>query len=266
MSTIGIISGLTVASYAAMILILLLMLQRQQYVITSKTWAIYFAALSVVCHVVLLVQQISHPEGMDLSLLPVLSISTLLMLIVSLVIFHQVILLIVVSFLSVGVIGISLYGSLPQTLLSTTHWSLRLHVLTAIFAHALFALAAVQAMFLLFKDMMLKRHYSANWFAKLPPLLVIEKWLFQLLLVGFIFLSISIVCGLFFWELWWSKSFIHKTIFSLLAWVILSFLLYLHYFKGLRGRKAMRWMWLIFILLLLAFTGTKIVQKIILIR
>ncbi len=56
----------------------------------------------------------------------------------------------------------------------------------------------------------------------------------------------------------------HKTVFSLLAFLVIGILLLLHRISGLRGRRAARIALLAYLLLTLAYPGVKVVTQIIL--
>jgi ABC-type uncharacterized transport system permease subunit len=58
--------------------------------------------------------------------------------------------------------------------------------------------------------------------------------------------------------------FDHKTVFSLLAFLVIGILLLLHRVSGLRGRRAARIALLGYLLLTLAYPGVKVVTQIIL--
>ena len=94
-----------------------------------------------------------------------------------------------------------------------------------------------------------------------PPLLVQERMLFRLIWVGFTLLSISIITGMFV-----SMDLIgellpndHKTFFTLISWVIFGILLFGRMMWGWRGRIALRWTLFGFALLMLAYTGTRLI-------
>ena len=58
--------------------------------------------------------------------------------------------------------------------------------------------------------------------------------------------------------------FDHKTVFSLLAFVVVGLLLWLQWRTGLRGRRAARFVLSAYLLLTLAFLGVKFVRDVLL--
>jgi ABC-type uncharacterized transport system permease subunit len=136
-----------------------------------------------------------------------------------------------------------------------------LHIVTSILAYALFAVAACQAVLLIYQNRYLKKHGSSRLIASLPPLQTMESLLFEVLATGQIFLSIALMTGVLFLDDLWAQHVVHKTILSLVAWVIFSILLIGHYRLGWRGRTAIRWTLWGFANLVVAFFGTKLVLE-----
>jgi ABC-type uncharacterized transport system permease subunit len=136
-----------------------------------------------------------------------------------------------------------------------------LHIVTSILSYALFAVAACQAVLLIYQNRHLKQHQSSRLVASLPPLQTMESLLFEVLAAGQVLLSIALLTGLLFLDDLWAQHVVHKTILSLVAWVIFSILLFGHYRLGWRGRTAIRWTLWGFANLVLAFFGTKLVLE-----
>jgi len=88
-----------------------------------------------------------------------------------------------------------------------------------------------------------------------------ESLLFEVLAAGQIFLSIALLTGFVFLDDLWAQHVVHKTVLSLVAWVIFTILLIGHYRLGWRGRTAIRWTLWGFANLAVAFLGTKLVLE-----
>ena len=140
------------------------------------------------------------------------------------------------------------------------------HVLGSLLAFALFTLAAVQAIVLAYQDHRLHNHQLKGWVRHLPSLQFMESFLFQLIGVGFLLLTLSLISGWLFVEDFLTQNLIHKTILSLFAWIIFGTLLVGRAFVGWRGRTAVRLTLVGFSLLTLAYFGSKLVVEIILTR
>ncbi len=137
------------------------------------------------------------------------------------------------------------------------------HILLSIVAYSLLSIATFQALLLAYQIYQLKHKHPNGLIRLLPPLLTMEKLLFEFLWAGEILLTLSIISGLIFLENMFAQHLTHKTIFSIAAWLIYATLLTGHYFKGWRGPSAVRWSLGGFAALLLAYFGTKLVLEII---
>jgi len=136
------------------------------------------------------------------------------------------------------------------------------HILFSIIAYSMITIAAMQAAFLAYQNHQLKHHQTAGLISKLPPLQDMEAFLFELLWVGEILLALGILAGFFFVEnIWEQAGIIHKTFFSILAWIVFAGLLWGRHRLGWRGQTAIRGTLTGFILLLVGFYGSKFVLE-----
>ena len=127
-------------------------------------------------------------------------------------------------------------------------------------------LAAVQAAVLALQDHQLKNRHTKGIIQVLPPLQLMEGMLFELLWIGVALLTIAIVSGTIFVEDIFAQSLVHKTVLTIAAWLLFSALLWGHYRLGWRSHTAVRLTLLGFVLLMLAFFGSKLVLELILER
>jgi ABC-type uncharacterized transport system permease subunit len=88
-----------------------------------------------------------------------------------------------------------------------------------------------------------------------------ETLLFQMLGFGFIFLTTALISGFFFMEDLFAQHLVHKTILSMIGWVILATLLFGRFKFGWRGKLAIRWTLTAFIFIMLAYFGSKLVLE-----
>jgi ABC-type uncharacterized transport system permease subunit len=100
------------------------------------------------------------------------------------------------------------------------------------------------------------------------PLLTLERLTFRFAGAGFILLSATLLAGLLFSEAIYGQParWDHKTVFSVLAWVVFASLLLGRLRFGWRGRKAVRVLYTGSLLLLLAYAGSRFVLEVILRR
>lgn len=143
-------------------------------------------------------------------------------------------------------------------------WPMSIHILTSIAAFSLLNVAALQAVLLAIQDRQLRSHNPRRIIRSLPPLQAMESLLFQMIGAGLFFLTISLVSGILFIDDLFAQHLVHKTVLSIVAWVIFSGLLLGRIRYGWRGQIAIRWTLAGFILLLLAYFGSKLVLEIIL--
>jgi len=102
--------------------------------------------------------------------------------------------------------------------------------------------------------------------AHLPPLLTMEALLFRIIWAGFILLTATLASGVVYSEELFGRAarFNHKTVFGVLSWVIFAALLGGRHAYGWRGRVAVRWTLTGFLMLVLAYIGSKFVLEVIL--
>ncbi len=139
-----------------------------------------------------------------------------------------------------------------------------LHILLSLLAYSIFTLAVLQALLLSLQERSLKQHHTRGLVASLPPLQVMERLLFDMLWGGFILLSIALVSGFLYIEDMFAQHLVHKTILSLIAWLVYGILLAGRHFLGWRSQTAVRWTLGGFVLLMLAFFGSKFVIEMLL--
>ncbi|SJM90646.1 Cytochrome c assembly protein [Crenothrix polyspora] len=163
---------------------------------------------------------------------------------------------------------LALTMSFPQAAhrLHTYSWQMNLHILSSVAAFALLNIAALQAILLYIQNQQLKSHPPKRFIQKLPSLQTMEVLLFQMLATGLLFLTVSLLSGFLFIEDLFAQHLAHKTVLSILAWVIFSGLLLGRRRYGWRGKTAIQWTLIGFIALLLAYFGSKMVLELILQR
>lgn len=151
-------------------------------------------------------------------------------------------------------------------LLINVAWQLQVHIIVSIFAYSILTIAIVQAALLAVQDRRLRNHRPGGLIRVLPPLQDMESFLFQLIAIGFILLTISLLTGTLFIDDMFARHLAHKTVLSIIAWSIFLVLLWGRYRLGWRGKTAMRWTFWGFLTLMLAYLGSKLVLELILQR
>lgn len=147
----------------------------------------------------------------------------------------------------------------------STSAGIKIHVLLSVCAYSLLTIAAIQAGLLALQDRQISRKHPAT-IMRLPPLQIMEDLLIQIIAIGFFMLSLSLATGMMFVNDLLAQHLSHKLVFSVLAWIIFGILLWGRWARGWRGKKAIRWTLGGFLLLLLAYFGSKFVLELVLER
>lgn len=138
------------------------------------------------------------------------------------------------------------------------------HILLSIIAYSVIALALSQAALLSIQNYQLKHRHIHDILHLLPPLQTMEDTLFDLITIGLVLLSVAIGTGLFFVDDFFAQHLAHKTAFALAAWLVLGMLLVGRLLWGWRGMVAVKWTLSGFLLLTVAYFGSKVVLEVIL--
>ncbi len=160
----------------------------------------------------------------------------------------------------------------------------RLHVVLAMLAYSLFTIAILHALLMALLERRLHgsaaargaggpllavgAHMLAGPLGALPPLLTLERLLFRMIAAAFILLTCTLATGIAFSESLFGRplQFDHKTLFALISWATFALLLAGRHLYGWRGRVALRWTLSGFVLLLLAYVGSRFVLEVLLAR
>jgi len=140
-------------------------------------------------------------------------------------------------------------------------WELTAHILLSMGAAALLFAAAVTALLLVFLDRRLRTRRIADLPSVLPPLDALEKVMFRLIGAGFALLTLALLTGFVFVTNLFAQHLAHKTVLSVIAWVLFGMLLIGRVRYGWRGRSAVRWTLSGFGFLVLSYFGSKFVLE-----
>ncbi|RMG53911.1 MAG: hypothetical protein D6717_10405 [Gammaproteobacteria bacterium] len=223
--------------------------------------------LALILHGVALWQAIVTPEGLDLGFFRALSAvgwMAAALLLVSC--FGRVSISLGLVLLPFAGISAVLAGSLPEISFIAGHPNARLdlHIFISLLAYSVLTLATLQALLLAYQIRHLHNHQPGGLLRVLPPLAEMEHLLFRFILLGFILLTIALASGFVYLEDMFAQHVVHKTILSIAAWFIYGVLLFGHWRFGWRGRLAVNWTLGAFVVLMLAYFGSKLVLELIL--
>jgi len=149
---------------------------------------------------------------------------------------------------------------------NTDMLAFKLHLLMSMAAYSLFTIASLHVLLMAMLERRLHLGALPAGLRRLPPLLTMEALLFRIIWAGFIMLTLTLVSGVFFSEEVFGKAarFNHKTVFGFVSWIVFAALLLGRHFRGWRGRVAVRWTLAGFLLLVLAYLGSKFVLEVLL--
>lgn len=155
---------------------------------------------------------------------------------------------------------------LPAGTVSTIHEApgVLAHILLSITAYGVLTIAMFQSLLVLMQDYHLKSRTSTKLTRSFAPLQTMESLLFGFLWAGWVLLLLSLISGWIAFEDLFAQHLVHKTLLAVLAWVVFGVLLWGRHQLGWRGFKAIRWTLVGFLLLMLAYFGSKLVREFIL--
>lgn len=152
-------------------------------------------------------------------------------------------------------------GNLPLNEVSA---GVATHMVSSVLALGLFSIAGVYAFFVFFIDHFLRNHQLNPLVRSLPPLDVMEDLLFKTIAAGFAALTVSLASGILFINNIFAQHLAHKTILSMMAWLVFGILLWGRWRYGWRGSLAVRMTLTGIVLLILSYFGSKLVLEMIL--
>lgn len=255
------------ALYLAACAGLVLRLQRRAGTNRLRSWSLALAGLAVLAQTPVVWQQATGATGLDLGFFSAAALVSWLM---------SLLLLVATSLRPVENVGIIVFPLAAITALlylmfpastprgPTPDSGVEAHIVLSMLAYSVLALAAMQAIVLAIQEARLRHHQPGGFVRMLPPLATMESMLFDLLWGGFALLTLALASGALFIEDLFAQHLVHKTVLSLVAWLVFGLLLAGRLRFGWRGQTAIRWTISGFVALLLAYFGSKFVLELIL--
>ncbi len=221
---------------------------------------------SIVIHAAITYLNIDTPAGQNFGLFNIFAITTLIAMSIVLwnLIRHQsnALLLISLPVAAISLLEVALFEGdafISKRQSAYDIW----HILLGISSMSILLLAALQSLLVLYIDNGLRNH-PASIHPWLGPLKSMERYLIQLLSIGFVLMTLSLVLTFWVSNEALKDQALHKVVLTLLSWLILAILLYGHYQRGWRGVFSAKWTLVGVFLLLLGYFGTKLVLEFIL--
>lgn len=234
----------------------------------KKSPTLIALSLAIILHGVLLSPQIITLYGLNFNLFNTLSLTGLFCAIFFVLFsLYRPILSLGVLAVPTAIIGMSFgqFGQAPYEPLSNMNAGLQTHILLSFGAYCVLLMACVQAVILKLQIRELKhRTQERFWVSKLPSLQSMESLLFDMILMGFVLLSVALSLGLLATYDILEQHVAHKLFFSGLSWLVFGGFIIGHYRWGWRGNKACNFTIYGFVLLAVGFLGSKTVLELIL--
>jgi ABC-type uncharacterized transport system permease subunit len=148
------------------------------------------------------------------------------------------------------------------------------HIAIATLAYSTLTIAAFHAVLMALQESRLHTRtaagggFLASTLDQLPALLTMEKLLFRMIGFGFVLLSLTVLSGIVFSEQLFGQAlkWDHKSVFTLMSWLLFAALLAGRRFRGWRGKTALSFTLAGFATLLLAYVGSRFVFEVVLHR
>lgn len=262
------IGGLAIVAYLGSILLITPVLMKVQQGETTgitqsgKKWIFHCAILAIILQIIGLVNSVFVDDGQNFTLFNVSSlISVLVSLFATISILRTntlwFMLPIVYCFSIINLAGSTFFpGSFIKHL--SENGGLLFHITLALFSYAVFVICTLYALQLGWLDRNLKQK-KMTFSPMIPPLMKVEKQLFQLLILGEILLSTTLISGSIYLPNFFSVEQIQKAIFSFMAWIVFAILLLGHYKLHWRGKRVISYTISGMILLTFAYFGARLV-------
>lgn len=233
--------------------------------------ALALAGAGLVLHAVVLYAAVTVPGGLDLGFFNALSLAAgvIVLMMLALTPAHPVdnLGLGLFPLAALALAAMLAFGSgATAPTIPTSAAGLDLHVIISISAYSVLSLAAMQAVVLGVEQRLLHEHHAGGAVRALPPLYVMESLLFRMIAIGFALLTLALLTGFVYLEDMFAQHLVHKTVLSIVAWVVFGVLLVGHHAAGWRGPTAVRFTLGGLVLLLLGYFGSKLVLELILAR
>jgi ABC-type uncharacterized transport system permease subunit len=222
-----------------------------------------FSVAAMLLHGQLLGSEIFRSDGTLLSLAAAISLIGLLLALIGLIGALESTL----RGMSAGLLALAAVASTATALAPSTDggmqmsWQIQAHILISMFAYGLLSAGAIVACYALLQDHRLRTGQLSAANHLFAPLETTEKMLFGVAATGFAGLLLAVVSGFAFVDDLFAQHLVHKTALSLLALTLFGVLLAGRLFAGWRGKRAVYLYLWGFVILCLAYFGSRFVLE-----
>ncbi len=227
-------------------------------------WCLLFAGLAMLFQATALSRTIASDQGLAIGLGHTSSLVSLTICLLALIShIRRPINLLLIMLFPICILTVLMSLLLDSPISDFVSMGIFIHIIVSILAYSLMGLAVLQALILAWQNHRLKHPELSPSSLKLPPLQTIEKLLFSTVMTGQILLTASIISGAIYIEDLFAQHLAHKTILSIVSWVVFAILLWGRFARGWRGNTAVKWVLWGFCVLMVAFFGSKFVLEVV---
>lgn len=140
-------------------------------------------------------------------------------------------------------------------------WQMQAHILISLFAYGLLTVGAIVAVFSMIQERRLRAGRISSVNRMFAPLETTEKLLFGVASAGFVALLLAVFSGFAFVDNLFARHLVHKTALSLLALLLFGILIAGRQYAGWRGQRAIYLYLWGFGVLCLAYFGTRFILE-----
>lgn len=234
----------------------------------SQKITIVLSTVAILAHMLLLVNSVFRADGQDLSIVNValLTCWVIVLCVTTVSLKFPATLLLPVVYGFAALLTLASLFIPHHILLNSINVELALvaHISLSLLAYCILIIAMLYGVQFYFIDKRLKRKDLAIVHSHLPPLMVVERQLYQLLNLGTVLLSVALITGFVFLDGMFANEFIHKTILSLVAWAIFATIAVGHVKRGWRGKVVVVSIMIAAFILTLAYFGSRFIQEVVL--
>jgi ABC-type uncharacterized transport system permease subunit len=152
-------------------------------------------------------------------------------------------------------------GELPAATGTSMSWQIQSHILISLFAYGLLTVGSIVALYALIQNRRLQAGQLSAVNRLFAPMETTEKLLFGITSSGFLVLLVAVSSGFAFVDNLFAQHLVHKTALSLLALTLFGLLLVGRRFAGWRGKRAVYLYLWGFLILCLAYFGSRFVLE-----
>lgn len=250
----------SIICYCISILLIAPTLAQGKTATTNKMLVLLTALAGIISHYLSLhYWQDTTPNGTTMTLL---EISSLLSLVISILATIPLCLKVrTISFLlpiayGAAIINLMMAEFIPSQMVQL-HQHIFAHIVLSMVTYAVCFIAMLYCIQIAWLDRNLKQKKIMPS-PVMPPLMLVERHFFRVLLSGEILLTITLISGSFYLANAFEATNIHKALFSFFAWIMLGILLFGHWKWHWRGKRMIIFTISGIILLTIAYFGSKI--------